>query len=382
MKVKTHLRAGFIGQGEPEPQATTHGAAGMALPGVPAGAMLSSAAEAVGRALRRLGASAETWGEEARRWALRQTGEAAASSPKRYWEMDIWRGGAIAFMLAYHAAKYWGPLLGVAPWAAMLPVIKALAILVATLGGGFLIALPAALAFVYGREPLAEMSRHRPVGALALVGAIVASVTMFIAWVSNFSSGAPMFIFMLGMGISLRHGRGRGRGETDRELFASHARRGAQLIALGLLITLFTLVILPQHFVAFGVLHFLGLATLLAFPLLDLPWWANAAAGLGVIGLDHWVMSHLVWSQPWGTWLGIAQAGHWSADQFALFPFFGFVLLGLAAGRLLYPDGQRAFTLPDLSQLRVVKWLSWLGRNALPIYLTQVPLTFGGMAMA
>ena len=48
------------------------------------------------------------------------------------------------------------------------------------------------------------------------------------------------------------------------------------------------------------------------------------------------------------------------SDYYPLLPWFGFALLGIWAGRRLYPGGMRCFALPDLAHVAPIRAeLSW-----------------------
>jgi uncharacterized membrane protein len=49
-------------------------------------------------------------------------------------------------------------------------------------------------------------------------------------------------------------------------------------------------------------------------------------------------------------------------------------------GKVLYPQGKRAFDLPDISDNWVMEKLSFIGKHSLPIYLLQLPFYFLGVS--
>ena len=64
-------------------------------------------------------------------------------------------------------------------------------------------------------------------------------------------------------------------------------------------------------------------------------------------------------------------------DYFPLFPWFGVALFGIAIGSILYKDGERRFSFPDLSRYKPVFAFSWLGKHSLAIYLIHQPIIVG-----
>jgi uncharacterized membrane protein len=80
---------------------------------------------------------------------------------------------------------------------------------------------------------------------------------------------------------------------------------------------------------------------------------------------------------PWLLWLGLIPQGFISAmDYVPLLPWFGFFLVGMFGGKLLYPQGKRRFNVPELSN-PVVSALTLPGRHPLVIYLAQWPAIIG-----
>jgi uncharacterized membrane protein len=66
-------------------------------------------------------------------------------------------------------------------------------------------------------------------------------------------------------------------------------------------------------------------------------------------------------------------------DYYPLLPWGGAALLGVACGRLNYPDGRRRLSLPDLSAAAPVRALRFLGRHSLLIYLLHQPILLGAL---
>ncbi|MCX6068209.1 MAG: heparan-alpha-glucosaminide N-acetyltransferase domain-containing protein, partial [Chloroflexi bacterium] len=64
---------------------------------------------------------------------------------------------------------------------------------------------------------------------------------------------------------------------------------------------------------------------------------------------------------PWWVGLGRVPLAQPSADYTPMLPLFGMLLLGLAAGRTLYPDGRtRKYSLPDLARYPFLRALAAL----------------------
>lgn len=153
-------------------------------------------------------------------------------------------------------------------------------------------------------------------------------------------------------------------------------RRGAQIFGFGLVITAVTYFTVRDQYVRFGILHLLGASIVLATPFLRQPPLISVAWGLALILLGSYLNTQFV-PFPWLTWFGLPQSGLVMADYYPFLPWFGVALLGVAAGKLFYPEGRRGFVLPELSSFAPVRALRFLGRHSLTIYLIHQPMILG-----
>lgn len=180
-------------------------------------------------------------------------------------------------------------------------------------------------------------------------------------------SGVPIaatFIFVAGISLILAGRRP-----------AGVVKRGAELLLCALLITAVTKIVYPQGFVIFGILHLIGVGTILSIPFLsgNVKWFIPAAVGTAVVLLSFFLPNTA------GSLLllpfGIPYAGFTSIDYEPLIPWFGVLLLGVAAGKILYPAGLRCVLLSRLPEMpKVLTPLCFVGRHTLLIYLLHVPV--------
>jgi uncharacterized membrane protein len=182
---------------------------------------------------------------------------------------------------------------------------------------------------------------------------------------------ASLFISLVGVSLALSYARFRGK-EGGWDLYKRYLVRGLKLSGWGMVITLITWVYMGKVVVIFGILHIIGVATMLAYPFLSLRW-ANLFTGLMIIALGIY-LNQLPVSHPWMLLLGLRPRTLFQVDYFPLLPWFGVVLLGVFVGQSLYPGGERRFNLPDLSNRPGIKGLVWSGRHSLAIYLVHQPL--------
>lgn len=182
---------------------------------------------------------------------------------------------------------------------------------------------------------------------------------------------ASTFIALVGVSLALRYRQMMAR--HDVAPFRPFLYRGLTLIGWGMVITLATWFALgPRLAIRFGILHFIGVATIAAYPFLR--WrWVNLMFGLLFLMAGK-VLQTYTFDLPWLVWLGFEPANHNYVDYFPFIKWFGVVLLGIFAGSTLYGKMGRRFPVPDLTQWPPVQGLQWLGVHALPIYLLHQPL--------
>jgi uncharacterized membrane protein len=190
-------------------------------------------------------------------------------------------------------------------------------------------------------------------------------------WYKGQKVTITLFMLLVGISLSLRYCPGR-NSICKRSIWMNNVHRGVKLMAWGLLITFTTRLFLPKGFVIFGVLHCIGLSTIIVTPFLELRR-ANLYMGIAMlIGGMFIPLYRPRW--PWLLWLGVMPQGFCSVDYVPLLPWFGVILIGRYLGLVLYPLGHRLLKLPELHDQPVIGLLSFLGRNSLAIYLLHQPL--------
>lgn len=170
----------------------------------------------------------------------------------------------------------------------------------------------------------------------------------------------------------------------------SSLRRGLELNLLGLLITVITILVIPSETIWFGILNFMGCATLLAG--VCHPWaqrlspqWGMLMGLLvfltcreldnglwGIAGLFTVVLPEAWYSTNWLTPLGLPPADFRSSDYFPLLPWLGAYFFGY----YFYAFLQAKECLGGILHWRVPLF-SRLGLRSLEIYLLHQPVCFG-----
>lgn len=185
-------------------------------------------------------------------------------------------------------------------------------------------------------------------------------------WLYFSRSAASMFILLAGISLTLS------TTHTKPTQFKKILKRGLKIFSWGLIITLITWFTLKEGFVVFGILHFIGLSLILSYPFLSFIT-LNLFLGTAIILLGF-PISKIILQMPCFLWLGLRPAGFHSIDYFPLFPWFGIFLVGIFLGKTCYPEGKRKYFMPDFSKIIAVKWLCFIGRNSLTIYLIHIPI--------
>ena len=187
-------------------------------------------------------------------------------------------------------------------------------------------------------------------------------------WTVQRTCIVTLFLFCAGLGQAAALQAGQG--------WARFWRRWAQVAACAVGVSLGSMLMFPQSWISFGVLH--GIAVMLvltrcAAPLKGWLW----PLGLVVILLPRWV-SDPVFDQPWLQWTGLVTHKPRTEDYVPLLPWLGAMLWGLAAGQWLLAHGPGLLrgAVPALMQP-----LALLGRWALSFYMLHQPI-FIGLLMA
>jgi len=149
-------------------------------------------------------------------------------------------------------------------------------------------------------------------------------------------------------------------------------RRIALVGACAMLVTVGSYVTFPKTFITFGILHCIVVSSILGWPLVRFP---RAALIVGIVVIVVGVAIGLpLFDLPWLNWVGLMTHKPATEDYVPLLPWFGVVLVGVSIGCWLLERHMR-----DLRQISRAspKWLTWLGRHSLLVYMIHQPIMVG-----
>jgi len=185
-------------------------------------------------------------------------------------------------------------------------------------------------------------------------------------WFPRVTGGT--FIFLAGLSLTITYSRVK--------RMSGFMLRGLKIFAWGMAITLITWLISREGYVRFGILHFFGIAFILA-PFFTRFRFLNLILGIALLAAGIYLQEQRVFVDfPWLLWLGLMPDGFWTMDYWPLLPWFGLFLVGMFCGKMLYPQGNRRFNIHEFND-PVTSALTLPGRHPLVIYLAQWPAVIG-----
>lgn len=188
------------------------------------------------------------------------------------------------------------------------------------------------------------------------------------AWVLIARSILAVFLFLAGISLVLGHGNG--------IRWRSFWRRWVFVVAGALAITVATWFAFPQSFVYFGVLHAIALFSLMGLAFVRTPLWLAVVVAAIVIALPFFYSDPLFNEKAW-SWLGFWQVPPPANDLVPVFPWFGAVLIGIIAARLVLASNLVSRLAAIAPSGRLPRLLAVLGRWSLLIYLLHQPILLG-----
>ena len=171
------------------------------------------------------------------------------------------------------------------------------------------------------------------------------------------------FLLLAGVSLVLADAR-----NAPAERFWRHV---GMIAGCALVVSIATYVMFPVTFIWFGVLHAIAVTLVVALPLVRFP---RMALAIGLVVIVAGVaFSHRAFDSFTLGWLGFMTAKPYTEDYVPLFPWAGVLFCGIAVGHALVRN--RFAALASLST--PPRWLAWLGRHTLAIYMLHQPILMG-----
>jgi uncharacterized membrane protein len=184
---------------------------------------------------------------------------------------------------------------------------------------------------------------------------------------------AASFLVLVGIGLYLGHGQG--------VRWRAFGRRLAVVSGAALAVTLVTRIAFSDAYIVFGILHAIAVSSVLALPFLRAPF--ALLVGTAVLCFAAPLLfTAPALDAPWLDWLGLgSRPPPPTNDYVPVFPWLGFVLLGVAAGRLIRRHPVRRGPASARWTGPLARALIWSGRRSLLIYLLHQPLLLGSLLL-
>ncbi|HEY4139724.1 MAG TPA: heparan-alpha-glucosaminide N-acetyltransferase [Casimicrobiaceae bacterium] len=150
-------------------------------------------------------------------------------------------------------------------------------------------------------------------------------------------------------------------------------RHVGMIAGCAVLVSASSYLMFPTTFIWFGVLHAIVVSLVIGRPLVRRPRSA-LIVGLAVIAAGITLSNPAFDGFALG-WIGFMTSKPYTEDYVPLFPWAGVLFCGIAVGHALV---RNRFAI--LSSLATPpRWLAWLGRHTLAIYMLHQPILFGAL---
>ena len=166
-------------------------------------------------------------------------------------------------------------------------------------------------------------------------------------------------------------------------------RRGIIISLCGIIVTVVTVIFIPEQMIMYGILTFLGFAMLVTFALRDILGQVKPAIGaavsfalfalsygvpfgyLGFFSVPIVTLPETMYRYRWLAFLGFRNEAFFSADYFPILPWIFLFVFGFYLWRLIAEhDLDRFF-------YKKIPVLDFFGRHSLIIYMIHQPILYG-----
>lgn len=176
---------------------------------------------------------------------------------------------------------------------------------------------------------------------------------------------ASSFLFLVGFSLVLAHGCG--------IRWQPMGKRLLQIALAAAAISGVTWYMSPENYIFFGILHEIAVASVLGLLFLRVPVLLTLLVAVIVIAAPHFARADL-FNHPLLAWVGLSTVPLRSNDYVPVFPWFGAVLIGIAAARLGQQFGLLHWLSGSIKPRILQKPLSFIGRHSLAFYLIHQPV--------
>lgn len=178
-----------------------------------------------------------------------------------------------------------------------------------------------------------------------------------------------LFILLVGVSLTLSYSRIIKKSPERYPL--KYLARGVRIFGYGLIITLVSWLWMPNAYVFFGILHFIGTAIILTTPFINFAW-LNLFLGIAALSIGLGIQNISV-NIPWLALLGFSYPVN-TLDIYTVLPWISLVFFGLFIGNTLYKGGRRR--LRFRMKENFLSPVQFLGRNSLLMYFLHLPLVY------
>ncbi|HET8728631.1 MAG TPA: heparan-alpha-glucosaminide N-acetyltransferase, partial [Alphaproteobacteria bacterium] len=241
-------------------------------------------------------------------------------------------------------------------------------------GGGVTARIDAPAAASAARLPVVDAARGAAILAmfvyhfawdLSFYDLISVDISREPAWQAFARAIAGSFLALVGVSLVLAQ-----RGGIRLKPFL---RRLAMVGGAALAITIATRIAVPDDFIYFGILHAIAVSSVLGLLFLRLPIWLVAIAAAACLAAPAY-LAHPTFNAPVWRWLGLMTYFPRTNDYVPLLPWFGMVLAGVAAARLVLAHAPGAGWLGWRPNGPAGRATIWAGRHSLALYLVHQPV--------
>lgn len=170
-------------------------------------------------------------------------------------------------------------------------------------------------------------------------------------------------------------------------------KRGLQVFGLGIVVSLVTITFTPEQKILFGVLTMIGSCMILMIPLDKILKNVPPIIGIfssallfgifrninnGYLGFEIWniiKIPRFFYNGSLMTYLGFTEPNFYSTDYFSLFPWIFLFILGYYLYNSVYNKNYKE----EILSKRGIRWIEFLGKNSLSIYLLHQPVIYLGL---